>query len=193
MTKRPTIAVQICALILCYAMTTIVCGLLFALIINAPPFSAVTILFYRGVAALAATGFILAAGLIAAAKFWPSIPLGPRDFLSAAIVAVALNLCVFVLGPVTVDRSISVFMLARFDAADHPLGEREVTDDFLRYYGEEWNQVGRRLKEQTASGNLEPTLDGYRLTAQGKAFMKVARLMARVFATDPRFVGLDQK
>ncbi len=193
MMKQQTTTAQILSLILCYAATTVMCGLLFALAINIPPFSGVSILFYRGLEALAAAGLLSAGGLMAAARIAPSIPLGPRDFVSAAIVAVALNLCVFVLGPVTVDRSISVFMLARFDHADRPLAEKEITDDFLHYYGVEWNQIGRRLKEQTVSGNLEATPAGYRLTQQGKAFMNVARMMARVFGTDTRFVGLDRK
>ena len=97
----------------------------------------------------------------------------------------------FTLGPVTVDRSISVFMLSRFDRADHALSAREVNDDFIHFYGVEWDQIGRRLSEQIASGNLERAPEGYRLTPQGKAFMRTARLMARLFATDPRFVGLD--
>ncbi len=188
-----TTVIQILTLILCYTATTALCGLLFALLINLPPFSGVSILFYRGLVALAAAALLCAAGLTAAAWMAPSIPLGPRDFVSAAIVAAALNLSVFVLGPVTVDRSISVFMLARFDLAGRPLAAKEVTDQFLHYYGVEWNQIGRRLKEQTISGNLEETPQGYRLTPQGKAFMKVARLMARVFGTDRRFVGLDRE
>ena len=193
MTKQPGVAVRLLSVLACHGLTTIACGLVFIAAMNLPPFTGIAILFYRGIIALVASAVVVVALLGLAARRWPSLPLGASDLVSAGLVAVALNLCVFTLGPVTVDRSISVFMLSRFDRADRALSARVVNDDFLRYYGAEWDQIGRRLSEQTASGNIERTPDGYRLTAQGKAFMRTARLMARVFATDPRFVGLDDK
>jgi hypothetical protein len=54
----------------------------------------------------------------------------------------------------------------------------------------EWDQVGRRIQEQIASGNVEQASeDHYRLTAQGESFMRTAQFISRVFGGDPRFVG----
>ncbi len=190
MTKPPGVIAEIIAVVVSYGAATLLCGLLFVAAMNAPPFTGVTILFYRGLLALGVCGVLTAAILTLAAWRWPALPLGARDFAGAAITAVALNLCVFTLGPVTVDRSISVFMLSRFDRADRPLTLDDITGDFKDIYVGQWDQMRRRFGEQVASGNLEKSGDGYRLTPQGRAFMNTARLMARLFATDPRFVGL---
>ena len=148
------------------------------------------VLFYRGVFALAATGLAL---LVVFAFALPRLPrrlgLTAPDALGGAIVATSLLFAGFVLGPVTVDRSISVFMLSQFDAADHPLSEQETREKFVRIYVGEWDQMARRLREQEISGNLEHTADGWRLTPQGRSFMSVARIMSSVFGGDPRFVG----
>ena len=191
MTRQSGLGASLLAVLACHGLATILCGLIFIAAMNLPPFTGIAILFYRGIVALLCCAVVVVALLALAARRWPSLPLGASDFISAGLVAVALNLCVFTLGPVTVDRSISVFMLSRFDRADHALSAREVNDDFIHFYGVEWDQIGRRLSEQIASGNLERAPEGYRLTPQGKAFMRTARLMARLFATDPRFVGLD--
>ena len=111
--------------------------------------------------------------------------------IGAAIVATSLLTAAFVLGPVTVDRSVSVFMLSQFDAADHALTEAEARDAFRRIYVDDWAQIDRRLKEQELSGNLEHDGPGWRLTAQGRAFMGTARMMSSLFKGDPRFVGRD--
>lgn len=175
------------------AAATIVCLLLFILAMNAPPFTTIAILFYRGVAALVVCAVVSGAFLSFVARRRPALCLDAGAIVGAALVAFALNLCVFTLGPVTVDRSISVFMLSRFDAASTPLTLDDISGQFTRVYVSDWRQMERRLAEQTASGNLERVGDGYRLTVQGRAFMQTARLMARVFNTDPRFVGLPEK
>ena len=110
--------------------------------------------------------------------------------MSASVVAVSLLFAAFVLGPVTVDRSVSVFLLSRFERANGPLSADQARAIFVETYGGSWDQVGRRLREQQASGNLEQTPAGWQLTAQGKAFMSTARWLSRLIGGDPRFVGL---
>jgi len=56
----------------------------------------------------------------------------------------------------------------------------------------DWDQVGRRLNEQLSSGNVERTPGGFRLTPQGAAFMRTARMISQLFGGDPRFVGLER-
>ena len=184
---------QILTLAGCYVAATIVCAMLFVAAMNAPPFTGMPILFFRGVAALVVCGFATAAILGVAARRLATLSLRASDVAGAVVTAIALNLCFFTLGPVTVDRSISVFMLSRFERADHPLTVGDIAGDFTRIYVGEWDQMSRRFDEQVASGNLEKSGDGYRLTPRGRAFMNTARWMARLYATDPRFVGLDRE
>jgi hypothetical protein len=178
------------ALVLFYALATFVGGTLFVGIMYcAPALLGPGVMFYRGVAALLLVFVLLIAAGAAASSRLRRFSLDGADSIGAAMVAVSLSAAGFVLGPVTVDRSISVFMLSQFDAADHPLTEREARDLFMRVYVDDWAQIDRRLKEQELSGNLEHAPAGWRLTPQGRAFMDAARAMSGLFRGDPRFVG----
>jgi hypothetical protein len=148
------------------------------------------VLFYRGLVALAVAAialFVLSALLLP--KLSRALPLRADDSIGAAIVATSMLSSVFVLGPVTVDRSISVFMLSQFESAGKPLTVDDVREKFVKTYVVEWDQMNRRLKEQQVSGNLEPEGGAWRLTAQGKRFMEIARFMSWLVDADPRFVG----
>lgn len=179
------------ALVLLYAAATLVGGVIFVALLRAAlVLLGPGVMFYRGVGALVVDFLLLTALVAAAAARLPRrFGIDGADALGAAIVATSLLLAAFVLGPITADRSISVFMLSQFDAADHPLTEAEARDAFVRVYVDDWAQIDRRLKEQALSGNLEQGPDGWRLTAQGRAFMKTARALSSIFGGDPRFVG----
>jgi hypothetical protein len=158
-------------------------------------FGGISILFYRGLAELAVLLPVLAVLLTLLLRLpWPAGVLSVRDAVAAAVVAIALNVTAFVLGPVTVDRSVSVFMLSRIEDAPAPPTAEELRQAFTARYLRDWDQVGRRLREQTVSGNVERSPAGqYRLTPQGRSFMRTARFMSRLFGGDPRFVGADRR
>lgn len=155
-------------------------------------FAGISIMFYRGLANLAVLAPVLVLLLAFSLRLpWPPGVLARRDAVAATAVAISLNLAAFVLGPVTVDRSVSVFMLSRLGQA--PLTSEELRASFAAQYTREWDQIGRRLKEQIASRNVEQTSDGrYRLTPQGQSFMATARTMSWLFGGDPRFVAEGQ-
>jgi hypothetical protein len=180
---------QIAALAALYAAALILGGAIFVGLFHLGAFPQVGVLFYRGLFALAATYVLL---VLALGVFGRRLPSGlappPRDIFGAATVAVSLLCAGFVLGPVTVDRSISVFMLSRFDAHS-PITERQARDAFVSTYVDDWAQIGRRLREQEVSGNLRQTPQGWEITPQGRAFMRTARVVSRLFDADPRFVG----
>jgi hypothetical protein len=188
-------SIQLMAVLAVFYGLAIIIG--FALFIAATQlglFGGVSILFYRGVAVLGAIApaLVLVLALILRLP-WPSGTLAGRDAIAAAVVALSLNLTFFVLGPVTVDRSVSVFMLSSLAEAPAPLTAEDLTAGFTDRYLREWDQINRRLKEQISSGNVDRTPEGsYRLTPQGRSFMRTARVMSRLFGGDPRFVGIGQ-
>lgn len=178
------------ALIGVYALATLLGGALFVgLMHGAAAILGPGVMFYRGVGALIVVFLALLIILVLALPRMPKFGLDGADALGAAIVSTCLLLAIFIVGPITVDRSVSVFMLSQFEAADGPLTPQQTRDAFVRIYVDDWAQIERRLKEQQVSGNLEPTPDGWRLTSRGRAFMKTARAMSSVFGGDPRFVG----
>ncbi|HMN71802.1 MAG TPA: hypothetical protein PKA55_08025 [Rhodoblastus sp.] len=187
---RPT-AGRIVALLVYYGLATLVGGVIFALLMRLATLLGPGVLFYRGLVALAVTALAL---LVVSALLLPKLArallLRADDSIGGAIVAACLLSSVFVLGPVTVDRSISVFMLSQFESAGKPLTVEEIRDRFVRTYVVDWAQMDRRVKEQQLSGNLEPADGGgWKLTPQGRRFMEVARWMSWLVDADPRFVG----
>ena len=182
---------RIVAVLVFYGLATLVGGALFAALMRVNTLLGPGVLFYRGLVALAATAillFVLFALILP--KLARALPLRADDSLGGAIVAVSLLGSIFVLGPVTVDRSISVFMLSQFESAGKPLTIDEVRERFVKTYVVAWDQMNRRVKEQQISGNLGPTEGGgWKLTAQGRRFMEVARWMSWLVGADPRFVG----
>lgn len=163
--------------------------LCFAALFRMGLFRQVDILFYRGLVLL---GIAFAATLAIAA----ALALGVRSLgvagsavAGAAALSLALNLSFFVLGPVTVDRSVSVFMLGAMAA--HPeqtFTEAEMGARFADLYVGEWHQIERRFGEQAASGNVARSGRGYRITPQGQGFVALSRRIAWLFEADPRLV-----
>jgi hypothetical protein len=177
-----------------HAVAVVLCLALFLLVSAGGLFGGVSILFYRGIAELIALMPVMFVVLLLLLRLpWAARLFTARDAAAATLVAVSLNLAFFVVGPVTVDRSVSVFMLSRLADAQSPLTADDLRQAFSERYVGEWDQVGRRIQEQIASGNVERTSeDHYRLTAQGESFMRTAQFISRVFGGDPRFVGRER-
>ncbi len=164
----------------------------FALLFRTDLLSGVTILFYRGLVLL-----MLAFGVTLGAMAVLAGPLRGwgvrrRDALGACVLSLSLNLSFLVIFPVTVDRSISVFLLGRMAA--HP-GEIVTAEraraEFEAVYLGQYRQIERRLAEQTATGNVAPSGAGFVITPQGDAFVRLCRLIAEVFRTDRRLAAAD--
>jgi len=173
-----------------YALAILLGAAVFIALLFMPTIAGIGILFYRGVTSLFATGTILLASFMLAARYCPaSWRLRPTDMVGAVFSAVSILFAGFIVGPVTVDRSMSMFMLSQIEASDTGVSSEQLQHAFRDIYVGQWDQIGRRLEEQRISGNVEPTPRGWRLTAQGRDVMTTARLTSKLFGGDPRFVG----
>jgi hypothetical protein len=145
----------------------------------------VHILFYRGIVL----------GLVAAAIVFIGFALvlrgrEPALVIAAAAVSFSLNVCFLVLLPVTVDRSVTVYLLSTIERqAEAGMTPAALQHAFVQGYVVDMGAIARRIDEQRRSGNISVAADGkVRLTGQGRRFMALSRLVARLFGTDPRFV-----
>jgi hypothetical protein len=146
--------------------------------------ASITILFYRGVVLAAAVGLVTGA-----AGAWLGGRLrDPSLAIASAAVSFSLNVCFLVLLPVTVDRSVSVYLLSTVEQQDG-INPPALEQAFVTGYVRDMHAVDRRIDEQRKSGNITVGRDGkVRLTAQGHRFMAFSRSVATLFGTDPRFV-----
>jgi len=146
--------------------------------------ASMTILFYRGVALAIGTAILV--GLFA---LWPARRTRDSSLpIAAAALSLSFNICFLVLLPVTVDRSVSVYLLSTIERRQMTPAELQAA--FIDGYVVDMGAIDRRIDEQRKSGNVTVSADGkVRLTKQGERFMAFSRLVARLFGTDPRFVS----
>ena len=95
-----------------------------------------------------------------------------------------------VIAPVTVDRSISVFMIATMAAApEQPVTTADMDLAFRTQYLDRMAQIDRRMKEQVLSGTIVEEGGRYRLTPKGIGFMRTAHFVAWLFDTDTKLLN----
>lgn len=149
------------------------------------------ILFYTGLALL---GIVTLA--TAATAAWVIMIRFPQDRVLAAVSVVAITLAsagctlaFFVIVPVTLDRSISTFLLSQMDGWGG-LTEPELRQTFEQDYLERNAAITRRLAEQLASGTIHRDDVGrFALTSRGTLFLRAARMITRLYGVPPTYVA----
>lgn len=178
-------------LTLAYLGASIAVGLaVYVALFLTPLFAGQTILFYRGIElAFVAGACLAAASATVMRRFWRSLDW--TLILAATCMSLAFNLCFLTVIPVTLDRSISVFLLARMEAAGpRGLSTAEARKLFVNDYVVGMDQIGRRYDEQLKSGNIELRDGRAVVSPQGARFLSFARMVSQTMHTDPRFVNL---
>lgn len=110
------------------------------------------------------------------------------------VIYCCVNTVFFVLVPVTVERSVSVFMLSYMEEnQDHSFSEEEIKEAFTDKYVDEYGAFEKRFKEQIETGTIIDNGDGtYRITSTGETTVKLFRFIAKMFDTDERLVYPDE-
>jgi hypothetical protein len=145
-----------------------------------------TILFYRGLA-LAAVAALAAGGIGAfIARKRGTAPLA----MASALSCFSVSVCFLVLFPVTIDRSVSVYLLATIERqGPEGISPADLEGAFLSGYVRDMRAIDRRIAEQELSGNVVQDAEGkVRLTGQGHRFVALSRSAAHLLGTDRRFV-----
>lgn len=145
----------------------------------------VEILMYRGLLLAAVAALVHMAIL--------SLALGKRPgaaYLSVSAVALALaaNVTFLVVLPVTIDRSVSVYLLGQLARHEGGMTKDELDERLVHQYIDEYGAVARRMREQIISGNVARLGERYVLTAQGRQFIALSRFITDTFHIDAKYV-----
>lgn len=166
--------------------------LLFCLGFGLGLFSGDHIIFYRGLKILALTSLLHWALLALWIGFGLHARISMAHAFAAAMASLALCATFLIVIPVSLDRSVSVFLLGYMSNQQRPMTKQELEDILIDKYVKEYGAIDRRTAEQIVSGNIEQDPDGrFVLTSHGQAFISVARRLAGVFGVDMKF--LDPK
>lgn len=191
--KSTGAAKEIVFTLLTYAVLYVFSFLLLVLLIRTPLLKGMHVLMYRGMVMIVLAG-IMASVLLVLFKKWRKITwLSAKDVVLVFILTCSINMVFFTLIPVTVERSVSVFMLSYMDTySDRTYTEDEVAKIFVEKYVDEYGAFEKRFDEQLTTGTIVQNEDGtYSITDKGRFIVKMFRAISDVFDTDERLVRPD--
>jgi len=156
-------------------------------------FSADDVLFYRGlkIIALAALAqFILTLPLRRLFNRIRGAGISIHHQIATISLAIGLNMTFLIVVPVTLDRSVSVFLLGVMNERPTEIFSPERLETvFDTVYVRKYGAMDRRMKEQLRSGNVASEGDGYRITPAGQAFMRFSSGVATLFHLNRRYIA----
>ncbi len=176
--------------LLTYAVLYIISFGFMVLLIRLPLLKGMHVLMYRGIVMIVIAG-VLASLLLVLYRKWRKITwLSAKDVVLVFILTCSINMVFFTLIPVTVERSVSVFMLSYMDKySDRTYTQDEVAEIFIDKYVNEYEAFEKRFDEQLTTGSIEQNADGtYSITDKGRFIVKMFRFISDVFETDKRLV-----
>ncbi len=143
----------------------------------------IDILFYRGIV-LCGVAFILTTALVAyVGHVTKRVSL--REAMAAGFLSLGLNLSFLVIAPVTLDRSISIFLLGYMAAHnDQSFTAGQMEAAFRNVYLDELKQIDRRMNEQRQSGNVHLSNGAYTISRQGMSVVTWARRIGWLFGVE---------
>ena len=144
---------------------------------------ALPILFYRGLMIAGITFILHLSCLCFFFRDWPE-----DTWIAAATLAGAINVCFLVIFPVTIDRSISVYLLDQIARQDSGMTTTEIEQRFIQQYVKDFSAIDRRMDEQVASKNIYLKDGNYFITEQGKSFLAISNVIGDIFNTDKRLL-----
>ena len=188
--SKKSAAKEILFTLLTYAVLYVISFLLLILLIRLPLLKGMHVFMYRGIVMIVLAG-ILASVLLVVFKKWRKIEwLSAKDVVLVFILTCSINMVFFTLIPVTVERSVSVFMLSYMDTySDRTYTEDQVAEIFVDKYVNEYGAFEKRFDEQLMTGTIVQNADGtYSITDKGRFIVKMFRAISDVFETDKRLV-----
>ncbi len=163
--------------------------LLFVLSFSTPIFGWVSILFYRGIYLLVFASLLMLAIMLIFKKSKYGRLLTYRDLIMVMVLFVSINIMFFTLVPVTIERSVSVYMLGYLDKNSNViLTDSQLSDAFVKQYVKDDKAMDKRLNEQIYSGNVSSRSGGYIITERGKSLVNIFLIIARIFNVNTKII-----
>lgn len=147
------------------------------------------IYFYDGIIRLVILAICLLVSLFLIKK---KIIFDYKDIILSLCVVILTNMLWLSLCVVSLDRSLSVFLLCYIDeyGVEYNTGMTNEQIDVIMedVFVQKYEMVDRRFDEQITSGNIDKIDEHYLLTNRGKWFVKVFRFVGDLYNVDKRFI-----
>lgn len=111
-----------------------------------------------------------------------------KDSIIILLLCFFINLFVFCMVPVTLERSISVFMLNYMDNGKTYTKE-EIEDAFIDKYVYEYGAFDKRFEEQIYTGTIEKKDNSYKISKKGNLFVDAFHFIKRIYNVKGKILG----
>lgn len=171
-----------------YALIYLIYSAIFVGLFHTGFLSSMSVLMYRGLAFIVITGILAAVTMALLRRAWKKIEV--RDIILMFFLFCCVNTVLFTMIPVTVERSVSVFMLSYMEEnSDRTFTQDDVEEIFKEKYVVEYGAFEKRFEEQLVTGSIVENEDGtYSITERGEKIVALFRMVASWFNTDERLV-----
>lgn len=170
-----------------YVVIYLLCSTVFVLMFHTPLLKGMEVLMYRGIAFILMTGILSAILMFFCKRKWTSL-FDFKDVILMFLGFCSVNMVLFTLIPVTVERSVSVFTLSYMEENPGAYTVEDMEKIFQEKYVCEFQAFDKRFAEQIVSGNVDETEEGYVLNERGKFTVKFFRVISSMFGTDERLI-----
>lgn len=165
----------------------IICSGIFVALFHTSLLANLHVLMYRGIVYLVLAGVVAAVCMGICTKRWKNL-FDIKDVILMFLGFCSVNMVLFTLIPVTVERSVSVFTLSYMQENPGVYTVSDMEDIFHETYVCEFQAFDKRFEEQIVSGNVEEKDSGYVLTKRGEFTVKFFRAVSSLFNTDERLI-----
>lgn len=159
-------------------------SLIYLLLFRLSFFGLPPVLFYRGVILLFLTTFIVLVISIIIYKYWLKSNL--ESITAAIIISFSIHLSLFVVFPVTFERSITMYFLSTLKNsisknACQGLTKSEFTDRLINNYVIKNDAVGKRIEEQKIIRMIMQNNQCWSLTNRAIKFLNFSQLIKKIY------------
>ena len=186
--------IELCRLISIYAGLYMIATIIFIAMFHTSLFQSIDVLMYRGILFLILSGGIAALLMLFCMRVMPKGWITVKDVILLFCGCCCVNMVLFTLIPVTVERSVSVFMLSYMDQNEElQFTQKDIEEIFVEKYVKDYGAFEKRFHEQLVTGSIQENEDGtYCITSRGKQIVTMFRMIAKWFQTDQRLVYPDK-
>lgn len=170
------------------AAAFIIGWLLYVAVIQSGIFDFIEVYFYKTIVILIITGIIILVVELLLKHFWKKATFDYKDIILSFVLFMSVNMVWLSTIVVSLDRSLSVFVLSYMEQEDRSYSEDELDQVFQNIFIEKYDMLDRRFWEQLESGNITEEQGGYQLTSRGKGLVEIFRIVGRVYRVDERFI-----
>lgn len=177
-------------LVLLYAALYLAGTAVFVWLFHTPLLKSLDVFMYRGIVFILISSTLSALLMWACKHFIREPELSIRDIIMLFMICCCVNTVLFTLIPVTVERSISVFMLSYMCENEKvQYTQEEIENIFIKKYVGDYGAFEKRFHEQLVTGNIDDYGDdSYGITKRGELMVKAFRAVAELFGTDQRLL-----